>query len=329
MGKLKELISIIIPIYKVEDYLDRCVQSILNQTYKKFEVILVDDGSPDRCPELCDEWAKKDKRIKVIHKENGGLSDARNVGMEMASGEFIAFVDSDDWISTFYLECLMNVMKETGCDIIECEILRTSEKNVQKDIFRVEEKKAVVFQTKDALKQLIQDECFHQYVWNKLYKRSVIRNILFEKGRTNEDEFWTYQVFGNAVTVGKVDIPLYYYYQRNTSIMGTGYSLNRLDTLEAKLQRQAYIEENYPELKENALMDLFTSCIYQGQMSLLNLKGEPLYNAKEKINCIVKKIEITNSIMKKFPVSTRVWSSMARISFWGTCRIKNLLKKGF
>lgn len=329
MNNLKGLISIIVPIYKVEDYLDRCVQSILNQTYKNFELILVDDGSPDRCPELCDKWANKDERIKVIHKENGGLSDARNAGMGIASGEFIVFVDSDDWVSVSYLECMMKAMKETGCDIIECEIVRTEARGVSEDTTVIAAGKAVVFQAEDALKHLIEDDCFHQYVWNKLYKRSVIQDILFEKGKTNEDEFWTYQIFGNAATVGKIDITLYYYFQRDTSIMGAKYSLKRLDALEAKLQRQKYVEDKYPKLKEISLINLFTSCIYQGQMCLLKLKREELLEAKEKIVAIVKQIKIPENIMKDLPLGTKVWVSLARVSFWGTCRLKNLLKKGF
>ena len=322
------MISIIVPVYKVEEYLNRCIQSILNQTYKEFELILVDDGSPDHCPELCDEWAKRDRRIKVMHKENGGLSDARNAGIEIAVGEFVAFVDSDDWISVSYLELLMRAMQENDCEIVECETVRTTGKNAMTDTEVTDIGKAVVFRTEEALKLLIQDDCFHQYVWNKLYKRSVIQDILFEKGKTNEDEFWTYQIFGNAKKICKIDVPLYFYFQRSTSIMGTRYSLKRLDALEAKMQRQKYIEETYPGLKEVALVNLFTSCIYQGQMSLSKLKGEQFYKAREQIDSIVNQIKITKGIMDSMSLSTRIWTFMAKISFWGTCRVKNLLKKG-
>lgn len=323
------MISIIVPVYKVEEYLNRCVQSIVNQTYKEFELILVDDGSPDCCSKLCDEWSKRDKRIKVIHKENGGLSDARNAGMRIAVGEYMVFIDSDDWISVSYLELLMQAMQEKDCEIVECETIRTAEKSEMRNTVVTDFGKAIVYQTKEALKELIQDGCFHQYVWNKLYKRSVIQGILFEKGKTNEDEFWTYQIFGNAKRICKIDVPLYFYFQRDTSIMGTSYSLKRLDALEAKMQRQQYVEKNYPELKEIALGNLFTSCIYQGQMSLLKLKGEEFYKAKEKINSIVSQIKIAKNTMTDMSASTRIWMVLANISFWGTCRIKNLFKKGF
>ena len=108
----KELITIVIPVYKVEKYIDRCIKSVINQTYKNLEIILVDDGSPDNCPKICDEYAEKDKRIKVIHKKNGGLSDARNVGIEAAKGKYISFIDSDDWIEKDFIECLYKSIKK-------------------------------------------------------------------------------------------------------------------------------------------------------------------------------------------------------------------------
>ena len=117
-----ELISIIVPVYRVEPYLDRCVQSIVDQTYQNLEIILVDDGSPDNCPAMCDAWAAKDSRVKVIHKENGGLSDARNAGLAAAAGEYIGFVDSDDWISPDMYRLLYENMAEHGSDVSACGV---------------------------------------------------------------------------------------------------------------------------------------------------------------------------------------------------------------
>lgn len=323
------LISVIVPIYKVEEYLDRCVQSILNQTWKEFELILVDDGSPDRCPQICDLWAKKDGRIKVIHKANGGLSDARNAGMQTASGEFVAFVDSDDWVAPDYLRILLEVMQKKDCDIVECNVIRTNGEDLG-EVLPVEEGNSItLFQTEQALEHLIKDECFHQHVWNKLYRRSVIHGILFEKGKTNEDEFWTYQIFGNAKVVGKVEVPLYYYLQRSSGIMGEGYSLKRLDALEAKVQRQKYIEKKYPKLNAIAKCNLFTSCIYQGQMVLLHLEGKTYIEAKTRISQIVKAMKISGRNYADIPLGQKIWIVSAKYAFWGTCRVKNLLKKGF
>ena len=131
MSKKKSKISVIVPIYNVEPYLHRCVDSLLLQTYQDFELILIDDGSTDNCGMICDEYAALDDRIRVIHKLNGGLSDARNVGLEIATGEYIAFVDSDDWVARDYLECLFVTLCETGADICECNLIKTTgEKNI-------------------------------------------------------------------------------------------------------------------------------------------------------------------------------------------------------
>lgn len=323
------LVSIIVPIYKVEAYLERCIQSIINQTWKDFELILVDDGSPDGCPGICDRWEQKDERIKVIHKENGGLSDARNIGLKYATGEYIAFVDSDDWIAEDYLELLIAAMEHNECDIVECGIIRTKGENDAKSLKLGEYSISSIFQTEQALVQLINDACFHQYVWNKLYKRNIIKDIWFEKGKTNEDEFWTYQAFGNAKLIGKIENPLYYYFQRSSSIMGEGYSLKRLDALEAKANRQIYIEKKYPKIKDIAKVNLFTSCIYQGQLSLLYLKEEELKQAKMMIHKIALKAMPTFSEYSGISLGTKVWITAAKNCFWGTCKIKNILKKGF
>ena len=125
----EDIVSIIVPVYKVENEIDRCIQSILNQTYTSIEIILVDDGSPDKCPQICDKYAKQDKRIKVIHKENGGLSDARNVGLDMAKGEYIAFIDSDDWVEDSFIEQLLTNLISTNSDISICGYTLVNENN--------------------------------------------------------------------------------------------------------------------------------------------------------------------------------------------------------
>jgi glycosyltransferase involved in cell wall biosynthesis len=301
------------------------VDSLLKQSYKDFELILVDDGSPDNCGVICDEYAAADSRVRVVHKPNGGLSDARNAGMEIARGEYIAFVDSDDWVAPNYLERLLCAMIESGADICECDILRTGG---EEDIPSFEQRTPVVFSTTDAMEQLIHDGAFHQHVWNKLYRRNVIADILFPKGKTNEDEFWTYQVFGNAAKISKIPDVLYYYFQRPGSIMGETYSLKRLDGLEAKLQRQEYIDTKFPRLSLQAKRNLFGSCIYAGQMTLIHLSGEQQSVAKAKINAIVRRCGI--SLKECFDVggSNRIWFTMSKLSFWGTCKLKNALKKG-
>lgn len=326
MREAKVNISIIVPIYNVKPYLRRCIDSILNQSYHEFELILVDDGSPDNCGAICDEYVAKDNRICVIHKENGGLSDARNAGLQIAKGEYIAFIDSDDWITPDFLERLHSTLVETGADICECDVIKTEGET---EVRPVQEKSLDLYDTVDALEQLIHDGAFHQHVWNKLYRRETIGDIVFPKGKTNEDEFWTYQVFGNAKKVARISDVLYFYFQRTGSIMGESYSLKRLDALEAKLQRQMYVDEKFPQLHRQAKLNLFGSCIYAAQMSLLHLSGEQKTIAMEKISAIIHKCNVTFKECAGVGGSNKLWFSLAKLSFWNTCKLKNLLKRGF
>lgn len=325
---MEERISVIVPIYKVEQFLSRCIDSLLNQKYNNFELILVDDGSPDRCGVICDNYAEKDHRIKVIHKQNGGLSDARNEGLKIATGEYIAFVDSDDWVTTDYLSLMLDTLKETGSDICECDVLKTTEQATASQNVDVENI-TEVYSTIPALQQLICDGVFHQHVWNKLYKRRCVEGILFPVGKTNEDEFWTYRVFGQAQKIVKTNRILYYYYQRESSIMGSGYSLKRLDALEAKEQRQRYIEKHYPALSKIAKINLFNSCIYNGQMTLKFLEGEHKKEAIHSIGVLQSNICLSKREIKSLSGSEKLWIQMAKVNFWMLCRIKNLLGKGF
>lgn len=319
------LISIIVPVYKVEAYLDKCIDSIVRQTYSNLQIILVDDGSPDNCGAMCDAWAEKDSRIQVIHKKNGGLSDARNAGMAAATGKYIAFVDSDDWVEPLYVQRLLEGMLSCGGDICECEVLRT---DGTVSIEAHPEAKAEIWQAVPALEQLIHDGVFHQYVWNKLYRRSVIGDIRFPVGKTNEDEFWTYQVFGRAKCVVKISDVLYNYLQRPGSIMSAGYSLRRLHALEAKAQRQVYLEVHFSQLAPAAKANLYFSCVYAAQMSLLHLAGEERKEAKRIIDHCRQGIRLDKEMVSTLNAKARLWLGLCVISFWGTCRFRNFLKRG-
>lgn len=320
-------VSIIVPIYKVEKYLPRCIDSLLRQTYPDFELILVDDGSPDGCGAICDRYAQLDSRIRVLHKSNGGLSDARNAGMALATGEYLAFVDSDDWVADHYLEQLYRSLLETGADICECSILHTAKESEHAPV--TDQISTHIFETEAALAELIRDGVFHQYVWNKLYRRTVVEGISFEKGKTNEDEFWTYQVFGKAKKIARLHLPLYFYFQRPDSIMGCSYSVRRLDALEAKCRRQSYIEQNYPVLTALAKRNLHQSAIYNGQMTLLHLTGKEQATAKHIIEQVTASYPLTASDRRASDIKTKLWLTAASISFWGTCRLRNVLKRGF
>lgn len=320
------LISIIVPIYKVEKYMDRCIESLIEQTYHNLEIILIDDGSPDNCPAKCDEWGRKVKQIKVIHKQNGGLSDARNVGIEIAKGEYIVFVDSDDWVSPDYIKCLYETASSTNSDICECDIIKTNKENL---VYATDNKNVFIcYDTEDALELLIQDVVFHQYVWNKIYKMDCLKGIPFVKGKVNEDEFWTYRVFGKANKVVKTQRKLYFYFQHSESIMGRKYNVKRLDALEAKIERQQYIENNFPKLSSISRMNLIQSCIYSGQMIILFIDGKERDEALKKVRSFFKTAILNENGNLFIPGKNRIWTILAAIDFSYACKLRNILKIG-
>ena len=316
-------ISVIVPVYKVEPYLDKCISSIVNQTYKNLEIILVDDGSPDNCPAMCDAWADKDSRIRVIHKTNGGLSDARNAGMTVAIGELMAFVDSDDWIAPDMYEHLYRRLAEDNSDIAACGVQMIWEAKTPSRALTREGN--CVLNQEEAMRAIIEESWLKQPVWYKLYKTALVRDILFPKGKYHEDVFWSYQAVGRAQKVSVSDRIGYYYLQRGDSIMGEGYSLKRLDAVEAKVQRCAYIQERFPALSPLAVKDLWFTCIYQGQLALRTLDK----TEAEKILAHFENVmERQPFQMEGCSAKERLWLNMAKSSLMATCRVRNALKIG-
>ena len=212
-----ELISVIVPVYNVEKYLDKCLESIVNQSYKNLDIILVDDGSPDKCPEMCDQWAKRDERIRVIHKENGGLSSARNAGLERATGEYIIFVDSDDEISVDCIERLSATLKEKQYDIIVGNILTIGD-DVLSRTLSLKLADGTILRGKEIEKTYRNK--WNMCAVNKLYKTSLIRqyNLRFKEGLIHEDELWSLQVACLAKSLRAVNHETYAYYVREGSI---------------------------------------------------------------------------------------------------------------
>lgn len=217
------LISVYVPIYKVERYLEKCIDSIINQTYKNLEIILVDDGSPDNCGAICDRYAAADARIKVIHKENGGISDARNAGIAAALGEYIATIDSDDYIAPDFIEKLYSMISQTGADIAVCSFDVVGESDTPK----FSDSGYTVICHDDALAGLFA-RIFPVNVWNKLCKRSLFDGIKYPKGMLYEDLATTYKLIDKAAKVAVTDSKKYAYVQRSSSIMGqTGYFVSK------------------------------------------------------------------------------------------------------
>ena len=243
---MKDKISVIVPVYNVQDYVSKCIESILQQTYRNLEIILVDDGSKDGSGKVCDDFKTKDERIVVIHKENGGLSDARNCGMNAATGSCIAFIDSDDYIREDMLEILMDRMINDSSDMAFCNFLYVDEQGNN-----IPERNAYfpvsdgVF-TPDEIYMQTAQEHFAPYTasTNKLYKRELLKDISFPVGKTVEDAFIAHIIVGRCQKISGISLPLYCYMQRNDSIMNKSFNLSRLDGVEAFGQRALYALEH-------------------------------------------------------------------------------------
>lgn len=242
----EDLISIVVPVYNVEKYLEECVNSIFKQTYKNLEIILVDDGSKDSSSTMCDELAKKDYRVKVIHKENGGLSDARNVGIENSTGKYIQFVDSDDFIEENMVEILYKDILENKADVAMCShyIYKDGEKTTDATY------KKEIFNKIEVLQEILLDEKVRSYAWNKLFKKSLFDEIRFPKGKVFEDIYTISPILKKSEKVVLNDIPLYYYRQREGSILHNQTNELRLEYIKAALKVNKDIEKDFPELKQ-------------------------------------------------------------------------------
>lgn len=245
---MNDLISVIVPVYKVEKYLTKCIDSIINQTYKNLQIILVDDGSPDNCGKICDSYAKKDKRIRVIHKKNGGLSDARNAGIESAKGEYLAFIDSDDYIAPDMLEKLHKALTDADADMSICSF-----KYIWEDASMTDEElnnsspiKNEVLYGRDILCNKMNDKGGWYWVvaWNKLYRKELFNDVCYPNNKIHEDEFVIHKILFKCDKVVCIEDMLYYYFQRQSSIMNEKYSIKRLDAVEALLDRVEFMIEH-------------------------------------------------------------------------------------
>lgn len=318
-------VSVIIPVYNVEMFLERCVSSVCNQSFTDMEVILVDDGSTDHSGKLCDVLAEKDSRIKVIHQKNGGLSDARNTGIAYARGQWVSFVDSDDWVEECFVDNLLKEAEKNQCAIVGCSYRKVFE-NQQYD-FSDKKYNLQIYEKKEIMSNLI-DNKIQQVVWNKLYKKELIDRILFEKGKYHEDEFWSYQVFAKVNRYVEIDYVGYNYFQRADSIMGEQYSFKRLHAVEAKVQRQEFLEKNMPELASKGKINLVFTCFYHGQLALQQLEKSEQKQVLETLKKVMKDFRLKWSEFSELTVSHKIWVLLSRISFVNVCRIRNICRVG-
>lgn len=254
------LVSIIVPVYKVEPYLRRCLDSIVNQTYTNLEIILVDDGSPDGCPQICDEYAAKDKRIVVIHKKNGGLSDARNAGLDICKGEYISFVDSDDWIVLNYIEVLLSINTKENADITIGNHKKVGE---SKEIdFCKKNDEYKVLNSYQALENLLGEYALNFTVsWGKMYRAQLWRNLRFPKGKLYEDAYVCHLLYSKSSSICFLNEPIYYYTQRPDSIMSN--TTSSIHAIEPQIIFYHFLKEkNYNDLYKLRLPYLCWDAIY-------------------------------------------------------------------
>jgi len=238
-------ISVIVPIYKVEPYLRKCLDSIVNQTYRNLEIILVDDGSPDNCGKICDEYTQKDLRIQVIHKENGGLSSARNIAIDKADGDYLAFVDSDDWLDTDMFEYLLSNVLSENADIGICGRYEEYENRFLTKGYPGRE----TLDKESALQILLRNDLIQNFVWDKLWKRELFDNIRFPAGRTYEDLAVVHRLFERAEVILCLPEAKYHYLQRSDSIVGDVSLQNRFNHYISAKQRYNEMIKNWPQFQ--------------------------------------------------------------------------------
>ena len=323
---MEDKISIVVPIYKVEKYLDRCVDSLVNQTWSNLEIILVDDGSPDRCGEICDKRAAEDSRIRVIHKPNGGLSDARNAGLDFATGEFVGFLDSDDFIHPEMIRDLYRLILKHNADIAQCsirsvyddEILDPGDPGPEKVLTNIE-----------ALESMFTPWVV-DYVLanNKLYRRSLFKEIRYPLGKIHEDEFTSYKLFFLASRIVVTEKRYFHYFQSPNSIIRSGFNEKKLHYAEA-------MEDRINFFREKGLDRLCSLAVRRYARWLLlfmyrnrkDLKAHPalLENLKQRYHATEKMVRTDPAASKRLKFVFRNGLAMSR--FTGFLIYQNLFRK--
>lgn len=312
---MNELISVIIPIYNIERYIGKCINSIINQTYKNLEIILVDDGSTDKSGQICDEYAQIDTRILVIHKKNEGLSDARNSGLDICKGKYIGFVDGDDWIADDMYEFLYRTLIERQADVAVCGHFIEDDEGVYDS--ECADGNLKIYNCREAVCAIVKDEEIHSFAWDKLYKRELFDGIRYPAGRYVQDIFTTYKIFEKADKVACNNQPKYYYYQRKNSIQRTRGGKLNWDQFCAYKESLTVLEKNYPELREFLIIRLVSFGIAAYNCLILKEKvsGEEERQKKE----ILTTIQVCGEEVKSKKYGTKVLR----------CRIRLILGKKY
>lgn len=252
------LISVIVPVYNVEKYLARCADSILAQTYRNLEVILVNDGSTDSSGEMCDAYAAKDARVRTVHKGNGGLSDARNAGAQAAQGEYYAFVDSDDWIAADYIAYLYDLLSQNHAQIAVCGYRKVYEK--EESSAGSAGASVNIYDSREGLFHLLYQRGMISSAWGRLFQAALFRDICFPIGKLHEDVAVMYRLFDKADKIVCGDAEKYFYFQRRDSIVNRKFDRRRMDYISFTGECILYMEEKHPDLTKAAISRHFSAC---------------------------------------------------------------------
>ena len=320
-------LSIIIPVYRTQDTLDRCLRSILQQSFTDYEIILVDDGSPDLCPQLCDDYAKQDCRIKVIHKKNGGLSDARNAGLEIAQGEYITFVDSDDAIAPATLQPLIDELTQSlTIDILEYPVLERLGHPTREHLLTFKPK--VYY---DALEYWLDTQAYaHTYAWNKIYKRKLFQTIKFPKGKNFEDAQTTPQLLGlnehckTHLMLRVINLGSYLYYWNNQGITATAQYEDLYNLYQGHSKTLEYI---FQEIKGHKELLKKYSCSLQDFMTqILNVLLD-LYDLSGKFEPNPPLIHYVEKLSKKVRITSYKLKLLNILGYHTLCRINKFIHR--
>lgn len=241
-------VSIVVPVYNVENYLEKCVKSIMSQSYKNIEIILVDDGSTDQSGEICEKLKRIDSRVIVLHKENGGQSEARNMGIDYSKGEWITFIDSDDYVSEDYIQYLMDLNGKLDTDIsIASFTYITNNKRI--DHSTGEE---IKMKTQEAMRRMLLDDGFDMGPWAKMYRTAFFKKIHFPEGKLYEDSLTTYEIFAEARSVSFGSKSVYYYVNRSNSTVNGVFNEKKFDLIEMNKKTELFIKNKFPEIAPEA-----------------------------------------------------------------------------
>lgn len=305
-----EKISIIAPVYQVEKYIGQCIESVINQTFKNFELILIDDGSKDKSGNICDEYAKRDKRIHVVHTENKGAASARNKGLDLATGKYIAFVDGDDYLAENMLDKLYKVITQENCDVVVCDFLNLHANSDKDFSLQLSDSKV---SGREILSHLKNQKNYGVWtiVWNKLYKKEILKDLRFPEGKYFEDEIFSDQLYLICNEVQVISDVLYYHRVLETSTMNTQEIRNYLDLIDAfQLRINLYLENRLPD------DEVYKVLIYMLEPYTKCAKADFMGNDKERLKQAKRFIRKSSRILIKKRLSFIKKGSLILIAFF-------------